>query len=66
MSASLIWRLVQPRVFASLAVTTGAAAAQAAAGGQPVALWQNQQLVLRYPDGRRTVLPLASGESDEP
>lgn len=54
---SLIAMLARPRLFAGLAAATSAAAAHAAARGQPLAVWDGDGLVLLYADGR--VVPMA-------
>lgn len=57
---SVIALLGRPKLFAGLAAATSAAAAHAAARGEPLAVWHGDRLVLLYADGR--VVPMESNE----
>lgn len=57
---SLIALLDRPKLFAGLAAATSAAAAHAAARGEPLAVWDGDRLVYLYADGR--MVPMEPNE----
>lgn len=59
---SLIAMLNRPKLFACLAAATTAAAAHAAARGEPLAVWDGDRLLFLYADGR--MVPMEPNDRD--